>query len=53
MVEDDVIFEVVQSSRDIVEMVESLVRLANQNGGKDNIGVVMIQNKSDEEKSTC
>jgi PPM family protein phosphatase len=53
MVEDDAIFEVVQSSRDIVEMVESLVRLANQNGGKDNIGVVMIQNKSDEEKSTC
>ena len=48
MVDDEKIFETIQSSRDVVEMVEELVRLANQNGGKDNIGVVMIQAKTDE-----
>ncbi len=53
MVEDDMIFRTVQGSRDVVEMVEELVRLANQNGGRDNIGVVMIQNTSGEVDSTC
>lgn len=53
MVEDDLIFETVHSSRDIVEMVEELVRLANVNGGRDNIGVVMIQIKDDEETESC
>lgn len=53
MVDDDMIFETVQSSRDIVEMVEELVMLANKNGGKDNIGVVMVQIKNDEVTDLC
>ena len=47
------IFRIVQSSRDIVEMVESLVKQANLNGGQDNIGVVMIQNKKGESEGIC
>lgn len=53
MVEDEMIFRIVQSSRDIVEMVESLVKQANLNGGQDNIGVVMIQNKKGESEGIC
>lgn len=45
MVDDDTIFRIVHSSRDTVEMVEELVRMANQNGGRDNIGVVVLQIK--------
>ena len=48
MVDDESIFETVQSSRDIVEMVEELIRLANRNGGKDNIGIVIVQFKGEE-----
>lgn len=48
MVNDSMIFRTIQSSRDVVEMVEELVRLANQNGGRDNIGIVMIQAMADE-----
>ena len=48
MVDDESIFETVQSSRDIVEMVEELIRLANRNGGKDNIGIVVVQFKGEE-----
>ena len=48
-----IIFRIVQSSRDIVEMVESLVKQANLNGGQDNIGVVMIQNKKGESEGIC
>ncbi|MEF9942139.1 MAG: Stp1/IreP family PP2C-type Ser/Thr phosphatase [Lachnospiraceae bacterium] len=43
MVEDDEIFNVVQSGRDIVESVENLIERANNNGGNDNIGIVMIE----------
>ncbi len=43
MVEDDGIFEVVKCSRDIVEGVVQLVEKANENGGKDNIGVVLLE----------
>ena len=38
MVEDEEIFQIVRSSRDVVEAVEQLIERANSNGGKDNIG---------------
>ncbi len=43
MVEDEEMFRIIKSSRDIVEAVEGLVKRANANGGKDNIGVVMAE----------
>lgn len=43
MVEDDEIFTIVQGSRDVVESVTNLVKQANINGGKDNIGVVLFK----------
>jgi len=43
MVEDEAILGVMKSARDVVEAVENLVQRANDNGGKDNIGVVIVQ----------
>lgn len=43
MVEDEEIFNVIKGSRDIVEAVDELIRTANENGGNDNIGVVIVQ----------
>lgn len=43
MVEDDVILRIVKSSRDVVEAVEQLIESAKQNGGNDNIGVVIAE----------
>lgn len=43
MVEDEEIFNIVQGSRDIVEAVEQLVERANDHGGRDNIGVILIE----------
>lgn len=43
MVEDEEIFRIVKSGRDVVEIVEELVEKANENGGKDNIGIVIVQ----------
>lgn len=48
MVEDDEIFRIVKSSRDIVEAVERLVERANDNGGNDNIGVLIAKPLVDE-----
>ena len=48
MVDDDEIFQIVNSARDIVEAVESLIQRANENGGSDNIGVVLAQPYADE-----
>lgn len=48
MVEDDDIFRIVKSSRDIVEAVERLVNRANDNGGSDNIGVIIAEPAIDE-----
>lgn len=42
MIDDGEIFNVVQSSRDITEIVEQLIDKANKNGGTDNIGVVVF-----------
>lgn len=43
MVEDEEIFNIVQGSRDIVEAVEQLIERANDHGGRDNIGVILIE----------
>ncbi len=43
MLEDEEMFQIVENSRDIVEAVERLVERANENGGKDNIGVIIAK----------
>ena len=43
MEEDEEIFQIVRSSRDVVEAVEQLIERANSNGGKDNIGVIVAE----------
>ena len=48
MVEDEEIFRIVKSSRDVVEAVERLIEEANKNGGNDNIGVVVAEPFSNE-----
>lgn len=48
MVDDDEIFQIVKSSRDIVEAVENLIQRANENGGADNIGVILAEPYADE-----
>lgn len=48
MVEDDELFYIVKGSRDLVEAVERLVERANENGGTDNIGVVLAKPFNDE-----
>ena len=50
MVEDEEILHIVKSSRDIVEAVEKLVEKANENGGSDNIGVIIAQPLAEEVK---
>lgn len=50
MVEDTEILHVVKGSRDIVEAVEGLINKANENGGKDNIGIVAVDAFADEVK---
>lgn len=43
MVVDDVLLEIVLSQPDIESMGKEMVRIANANGGKDNIGIVLVQ----------
>ncbi|MDR1018740.1 MAG: Stp1/IreP family PP2C-type Ser/Thr phosphatase [Lachnospiraceae bacterium] len=43
MVEDEDVFDIVKCSRDVVEAVEMLIDRANENGGGDNIGVVLAK----------
>ena len=50
MVEDEEIFRIVKSSRDVVEAVERLIKRANSNGGSDNIGVIVANPFADEVK---
>ncbi len=51
MVEDEEMLHIVKGSRDVVEAVEGLIERANQNGGKDNIGIVIVDVFADEVKS--
>lgn len=48
MVEDEEMLHIVRGSRDLVEAVERLIDKANQNGGLDNIGVVLAEVFADE-----
>lgn len=50
MVEDADIKRIILGQRDIVEKVERLVKTANENGGNDNITVVLIEPFSNEVK---
>ncbi len=43
MIEDEEIRMILHGQRDLVEKAESLVDAANNNGGKDNIAVVLIE----------
>ena len=43
MLEDEEIRMTVNGARDIVEKTEELVKAANENGGKDNISVILIE----------
>ncbi len=43
MIEDEEIRMILQGQRDIVEKAEALVTTANNNGGKDNIAVILIE----------
>ncbi len=43
MIEDEEIRMILHGKRDLVEKAESLVAAANNNGGKDNIAVVLIE----------
>ena len=43
MLEDEEIRMVLDGARDIVEKAEALVKAANENGGKDNISVILIE----------
>ncbi len=44
MVEDDEILRIARTGVDVPEIAENLIKMANHNGGKDNIGVVIIEN---------
>ncbi len=50
MIEDSEIRKIMCSQRDLAESVERLVAAANENGGKDNISVIIIDPFSDEVK---
>lgn len=51
MLEDEEIRKIVLGQRDIVEKTEKLIETANENGGKDNITVVLIEPFSDKLES--
>ena len=48
MVEDEEIFRIVKCARDVVEATEQLIEKAKENGGNDNIGVVVVAPFADE-----
>lgn len=48
MVEDEDIRKILKSGGSLKERAETLVRMANDNGGKDNISVIIIEPSADE-----
>lgn len=50
MVEDETIYRILKGGGDLKDRVEELMRTANQNGGKDNISVIVIEPSADEVK---
>ena len=43
MLDDEEMLHIIRKQRDVVEMAEALVAAANQNGGKDNISVIIVE----------
>lgn len=43
MLEDEKIEQIIKETQDLQTAVETLVSLANQNGGKDNIAIILIR----------
>lgn len=43
MVGDDEILSIIKKKKEVSDMAEELVKVANHNGGKDNIGVVLVR----------
>ncbi len=50
MVEDEMICRILKGDGNLEDRVEELMRTANQNGGKDNISVIVIEPLADEVK---
>lgn len=50
MVDDEMICRILKGDGDLEDRVEELMRTANQNGGKDNISVIVIELLADEVK---
>ena len=50
MLEDSEICAIVKSGGDVEERARKLITVANQNGGKDNISVVLVEPLSGEVK---
>jgi protein phosphatase len=48
MVEDEVIHQILTDGGRLKDRVEKLVETANQNGGKDNISVIVIEPLNEE-----
>lgn len=48
MVEDEIIYRILTNGKRLKDRVEELVETANQNGGKDNISVIVIEPLEDE-----
>ena len=48
MVEDSVILQILHGAGSLSDKAERLIELANKNGGKDNITVIIIEPNSDE-----
>lgn len=49
MLEDEEIKLIIKKQRDVIEKAEELVKAANQNGGRDNITVTIIEQSKTEE----
>ncbi|MCR5672403.1 MAG: Stp1/IreP family PP2C-type Ser/Thr phosphatase [Lachnospiraceae bacterium] len=47
MVDDDEILRIVRTGVDVPDIAENLIKMANHNGGKDNIGVVIIESSEE------
>lgn len=48
MIEDEDIRMIARAQRDVVQIVEELIKVANHNGGKDNIAVIIVEPFADE-----
>ena len=43
MVGDEDIFSIIKKQKNVEDMADELIKVANHNGGKDNIGVVLVR----------